>query len=459
MRIGHAQVRLVSRAVRRAPSWNARSSAPPDLRPPVELRLRRRRGGHPGRRPAAAARRAIRARHLVAVPLALRHGRWRGAPIGAPGGGGVLLQVVQFGGVYGGFALGVPAALSALVMLGLSPLVTTGLAVAIGHERGDARLWTGLASASSGSRSASRRSSASARVGVGIARDAARHARARGRHRRAEALGRRRRRPRLGRRAVGHRRRRSCPPGRRRLRRPLRRLPAARALARLAGLGDGHRHAAAARPPAPGLRREHRRRPAARRPGGDRDRVGARPWARRSIRRASSGWWSRSSVSARSSAARRRRRARDERSRAPGLVAALAGVPARLAARRDLQPAPFVAGAPRTGPRTPSRAPDPLLDRWLARRPVADDERRRCRRGLGPVPGGPSSRTPCRRAARPGRARRSRRAGGRRGAARPPRRRASRPARARRAHGARRPAGAGRRAARGVDAGRGRRSR
>jgi len=81
---------------------------------------------------------------LVAVPLAVRHGRWRGAPIGRLAVVGVLLQVVQFGGVYGGFALGVPAALAALVMLGLSPLVTTGLAVLSGQERADARLWAGL---------------------------------------------------------------------------------------------------------------------------------------------------------------------------------------------------------------------------------------------------------------------------------------------------------------------------
>ena len=58
---------------------------------------------------------------------------------------GLVLHVVQFGGIYGGFALGVPAGLSALVMLGLSPLVTTGLAIAGGQERGDRRLWTGLA--------------------------------------------------------------------------------------------------------------------------------------------------------------------------------------------------------------------------------------------------------------------------------------------------------------------------
>src|SRR4051812_839950 len=82
---------------------------------------------------------------LVMVPLALRHGRWRGAPLGRLAVVGVLLQVLQFGGVYGGFALGVPAALSALVMLGLSPLLTTALAVAGGQERADPRLWTRLA--------------------------------------------------------------------------------------------------------------------------------------------------------------------------------------------------------------------------------------------------------------------------------------------------------------------------
>lgn len=82
---------------------------------------------------------------MVAVPVALRRGRWRGAPIARLAVVGVFLQVLQFGGAYGGIALGVPAALVALVMLGLSPLVTTGLAVATGQERGDARLWAGLA--------------------------------------------------------------------------------------------------------------------------------------------------------------------------------------------------------------------------------------------------------------------------------------------------------------------------
>lgn len=81
---------------------------------------------------------------LVAVPFALVGGRWRGAPLGRLAVVGLLYQVLQFAGVYGGLALGVPAALSALVMLGLSPLVATGLAVAAGHERGDAALWLGL---------------------------------------------------------------------------------------------------------------------------------------------------------------------------------------------------------------------------------------------------------------------------------------------------------------------------
>ena len=83
---------------------------------------------------------------------------------------GILLQVVQFGGVYGGFALGVPAALSALVMLGLSPLVTTGLAVA--HRPGARRraaVGRARASASLGVAISLAPELGSARVGVGIA--------------------------------------------------------------------------------------------------------------------------------------------------------------------------------------------------------------------------------------------------------------------------------------------------
>src|SRR5919197_4736852 len=106
---------------------------------------------------------------LVAVPLALRHGRWHGAPIGRLAVVGVLLQVVQFGGIYGGFALGVPAALSALVMLGLSPLATTGLAIATGQERGDARLWAGLAIGVAGVAISLAPELGSARIGAGVA--------------------------------------------------------------------------------------------------------------------------------------------------------------------------------------------------------------------------------------------------------------------------------------------------
>jgi drug/metabolite transporter (DMT)-like permease len=81
---------------------------------------------------------------LAAAPLALRHGRWRGAPVGRLAVIGLLLQVTQFGGAYTGFSLGVPAGVSALVMLGLSPLVTTALSIAGGHERADRRVWAGL---------------------------------------------------------------------------------------------------------------------------------------------------------------------------------------------------------------------------------------------------------------------------------------------------------------------------
>jgi drug/metabolite transporter (DMT)-like permease len=81
---------------------------------------------------------------LATVPLALRTGRVRSAPLGRLAVIGLVFQVTQFGGIYGGFALGVPAGLSALVMLGLSPLVTTGLAIAGGQESHDWRVWGGL---------------------------------------------------------------------------------------------------------------------------------------------------------------------------------------------------------------------------------------------------------------------------------------------------------------------------
>lgn len=117
--------------------------------------------------PLLASRFALAA--AVGVPLALRTGRWRGAPLGRLAVVGLLLQVVQFGGIYGGFALGVPAGLSALVMLGLSPLVTTGLAVASGQERADARLWAGLAIGVVGVAISLAPELGTARVGIGTA--------------------------------------------------------------------------------------------------------------------------------------------------------------------------------------------------------------------------------------------------------------------------------------------------
>jgi drug/metabolite transporter (DMT)-like permease len=116
--------------------------------------------------PLLAARFALAS--LVAVPLALSSGRWRAAPLGRLAVIGVLLQIVQFGGIYGGFALGVPAGLSALVMLGLSPLVTTALAVGSGQERGDARLWTGLAVGVAGVAISLAPELGTSRVGAGI---------------------------------------------------------------------------------------------------------------------------------------------------------------------------------------------------------------------------------------------------------------------------------------------------
>jgi drug/metabolite transporter (DMT)-like permease len=105
----------------------------------------------------------------ILVPLAIRRGRWRGAPLGRLAVLGVLLHVVQFGGIYAGFALGVPAALSALAMLGLSPLVTTGLAVASGQERADPRLWIGLSIGLVGVAISLAPELGSAKVGAGVA--------------------------------------------------------------------------------------------------------------------------------------------------------------------------------------------------------------------------------------------------------------------------------------------------
>jgi drug/metabolite transporter (DMT)-like permease len=117
--------------------------------------------------PLLAARFVLAA--AILIPVAIRGGRWRGAPFGRLAILGVLLHVVQFGGIYGGFALGVPAALSALAMLGLSPLVTTGLAVASGQERADARLWLGLSVGLVGVAISLAPELGSAAVGAGVA--------------------------------------------------------------------------------------------------------------------------------------------------------------------------------------------------------------------------------------------------------------------------------------------------
>jgi drug/metabolite transporter (DMT)-like permease len=106
---------------------------------------------------------------LVLVPLALRGKRWRGAPLGRLAVLGLLLHVIQFAGIYGGFALGVPAALSALVMLGLSPLATTALAVACGQEQGDPRLWAGLSVGVAGVAISLAPELGDARIGAGVA--------------------------------------------------------------------------------------------------------------------------------------------------------------------------------------------------------------------------------------------------------------------------------------------------
>ena len=81
----------------------------------------------------------------VAVLLALRVPDWRQAPLARLALVGVLLQGVQFGAAYSGLALGVHPALGSLVMLGLSPVVTTALSAWTGAERVSRRTWALLA--------------------------------------------------------------------------------------------------------------------------------------------------------------------------------------------------------------------------------------------------------------------------------------------------------------------------
>jgi drug/metabolite transporter (DMT)-like permease len=82
---------------------------------------------------------------VVIVPLALRVPGWRRAPFRRLLVIGVLMQVVQFGFGYTALRMGVHPALSALVLLGLTPLVTTAAGGLLGLERPTARTWGALA--------------------------------------------------------------------------------------------------------------------------------------------------------------------------------------------------------------------------------------------------------------------------------------------------------------------------
>ena len=108
--------------------------------------------------PLLAARFLLAA--LLAVPLALRHGRWRGAPlgrlavVGAPAAGRPVRRRLRR------LRARRPGRARALVMLGLSPLVTSAIAVGTATNAATRASGPAWRSASSGSRSASRPSSA-----------------------------------------------------------------------------------------------------------------------------------------------------------------------------------------------------------------------------------------------------------------------------------------------------------
>jgi drug/metabolite transporter (DMT)-like permease len=82
---------------------------------------------------------------VLAIPISLHARGWREGPIRRLVLIGILLQGVQFAGIYGGLGLGVPAPLSALIMLGLTPAMTTIIARATGMERPPRRTWAMLA--------------------------------------------------------------------------------------------------------------------------------------------------------------------------------------------------------------------------------------------------------------------------------------------------------------------------
>lgn len=106
---------------------------------------------------------------LVAVPLALRVPDWRSARFGRLAAIGLTTQVIQFGGCYSGLALGVHPALAALVMLGLSPLVSTAIAGRLGMERPARRTWAALGLGALGVAISVAPEVGDARVGLGVA--------------------------------------------------------------------------------------------------------------------------------------------------------------------------------------------------------------------------------------------------------------------------------------------------
>ena len=210
---------------------------------------------------------------LVTVPAALHTGGFRGAPLRRLAVIGLLFQVVQFGGIYGGFALGVPAGLSALVMLGLAPLVTTGLAIAGGQEAHDWRVWSGLIIGIAGVAIGLTPELGHARIGAGLVVTAVGMLGLAGGsvlQKRwgagVDPIG-------VGGHPVADRRG-GARPGAGDRRRALRGGATARALTGLAGGRHGHGHAAGARQPARPPRRQPRDRAAAARTRGHRDRLG-----------------------------------------------------------------------------------------------------------------------------------------------------------------------------------------
>ncbi|WP_210491224.1 DMT family transporter [Patulibacter sp. SYSU D01012] len=105
---------------------------------------------------------------LLAVPLALRVPGWRRAPFRRLALIGLATQAVQFAGAYSGLALGVPPALSALVMLGLSPLASTAVAARLGLERPGRRTWAALTVGALGVAVSVAPELGDARVGLGV---------------------------------------------------------------------------------------------------------------------------------------------------------------------------------------------------------------------------------------------------------------------------------------------------